>query len=624
MANAYSYAYGDSFTDTNGVLLSAHEPDSETPFSWSRVDGAEGYDIIIQDNKLWIDEAISFSVKYEAVGLTPTEVSTGVFAIEFDVDWDAEAAADPDNGGDGQITAVIGTGNGAEGYEVTILNFGDELEIDVGRKNSADVTQNFDFGSSEVVATGIHTVRLEVDTVNNVVTGYLNGVAKASMSDSTLSSFTKLFIWQAAGTPNPENPHTLQMTSFGTPFIDLGEIHLDRQFTTSAGSYAAAEETVFQDTFTGSNDTQMVAHTPDTAPTGAYQEDGSTSPFNGYYARISSNKLKDTGGTSAARLLWHSGAITQHNGGVEAYIDADHDNAGGSAWHVGFMVLVKGESPVTEAYIVYTNRVDDDNITVGASAVAGDAAALTSSSIALANGTGIRLGCTIQDDQTIDVWTEPYGGGTRTQRGTYTPTPNYWDSTHNKVGLYRNGTPGVQGFIGDNFTVVTINPDPGTTWTLPYAVAVDGSEGEVVVVRNDTGEILTTTRPSTTTVMVADEDLSGVSVTIGIAYEFRYTFSTLYPRSREGQADTRGRLQLRNGRLRYSRSVQFNVEVTPEGRAVRTVPFAASEIESGNFRFPIITRNEGTTIEVVNSSPFPCIITGLDWEGLLVNRSRRI
>jgi hypothetical protein len=162
-----------------------------------------------------------------------------------------------------------------------------------------------------------------------------------------------------------------------------------------------------------------------------------------------------------------------------------------------------------------------------------------------------------------------------------------------------------------------------TTWTLPYSIPTDGSEGTVVVVVN--GAVVATSRPSATTVATtADVDLSASDATIGVRYDFRYTLSDLYPRDRDGQADTRGRLQLSRARLHYKGSREFDVEVTPTGRAKRTYSFSETSEQDGEFPFQIGTRNTTALIEIVNDSPFPCAITGLDWEGTLVNRSRRI
>lgn len=401
---------------------------------------------------------------------------------------------------------------------------------------------------------------------------------------------------------------------------------LDRRCS-PAGSFAAALQTVFLDTFTDS-DKRLYLHTPDTAPTGTWQEPDNVSPFNAYYAEVKSNRVIDNGGTSANRLAYHSGAITQHNGGVEVYLDAFRDDVGASAWRVGFMFLVKGAHPVTEAYACAVEKDDATHVRFTIFALANSSDTLAVTGIPMAASTSLRIGVTINSNGTVTGWTEPAGGGTRTTRGTYTPPggANYFDSSHTSVGLFRTGTPGLtNAVIGDNLTVNTVNATPGTTWTLPYSVATDGSEGTLVAIRNDTGAVIEgLTRPSATTVLLPDVDLSGVTVTIGISYEFLYRFSTLYPRNQQGGADTRGTLQLRNARLRYRDSQHFDVGVTPVGRTERTYGFDEDATQDGNFRFPIITRNEDATIEVTNDSHHPSVITGLDWEGELVNRSRRI
>jgi hypothetical protein len=167
-----------------------------------------------------------------------------------------------------------------------------------------------------------------------------------------------------------------------------------------------------------------------------------------------------------------------------------------------------------------------------------------------------------------------------------------------------------------------------TTWTLPYAVATDGSEGIVVVILNLIGSgdtIIPTTRPSPTTVRSVDTvDYSEYPAVIGISYDFSATLSTLYKRDQNGKAETRGRTQVRSITPAYGDTKAFSVEVTPQGRATRTTAVAFAAATDDEKRVPVLTENEQATIVLKNTTPFESRITGLDWEGFYHTRSQRV
>jgi len=166
-----------------------------------------------------------------------------------------------------------------------------------------------------------------------------------------------------------------------------------------------------------------------------------------------------------------------------------------------------------------------------------------------------------------------------------------------------------------------------TTWTLPYSLATNGTEGTVVVRRADTNVDLTATRPSATTVS-ADGNLSAVAVDIGIAYTAEFTLSTIFKRDQRSQgqpADTSGRLTLNNITLHHDHTDGFSVKVTPKGRSAYTYqPRVGSIGGSGDFRVPVHARNEDATIEVTDTSGGAFRFSGFDWEGRYNLRSRSI
>lgn len=205
------------------------------------------------------------------------------------------------------------------------------------------------------------------------------------------------------------------------------------------------------------------------------------------------------------------------------------------------------------------------------------------------------------------------------------------DATYTAVGVpgirNRGGGTG-QTHSSDNFTVsYAASPSEAntTTWTLPYAVAVDGSEGTVQVVVPVAGvdTVIATTRPTPTTVR-ATGNYSASAATIGISYAFEAVLSTLYMRDREGKAETRGRTQVRSITPAFGDTTSFSVEVVNDGRAPRITSISFVGVTDGEKRVPVQAENEQALITIKNTTPFPSRITGLDWEGFYHTRSQRV
>lgn len=126
----------------------------------------------------------------------------------------------------------------------------------------------------------------------------------------------------------------------------------------------------------------------------------------------------------------------------------------------------------------------------------------------------------------------------------------------------------------------------------------------------------------------------------GVPYETRYVFSTLTLKQESGTGEAKsiidGRLQLRKMVLEYSNSGYFRVKVTPVKRTPYVYPFTAKvlgvfrqkigrvNIESGHFQFPILSRNDQVTIEIINDNFLPFAILSAEWEGIYTTRSRRL
>jgi hypothetical protein len=164
-----------------------------------------------------------------------------------------------------------------------------------------------------------------------------------------------------------------------------------------------------------------------------------------------------------------------------------------------------------------------------------------------------------------------------------------------------------------------------TTWTLPYEVATNGSQGVVSVVNRTTGVVYAVTRPLATTVAVTGQgDLTGASVYIGVQYGFRVQLSPTYVRDNNGQALTSGRLQVRYMDLQYNDTTDLTVTVSPNGRTAVEYTVDEDEPTNSNIRFPVLCQNTEVTVEIANDTPGPCYLSSIDWEGWFTTRSRRI
>ena len=160
-----------------------------------------------------------------------------------------------------------------------------------------------------------------------------------------------------------------------------------------------------------------------------------------------------------------------------------------------------------------------------------------------------------------------------------------------------------------------------TTITVPYVI-----EGSMkVVVRpitagdNEAGRSLFVVSSSGSTIVVRN-DITAKALFIGQTYEQRYTFGSQYiqEESTGGSGiNASGRLQLRYFTLIYDKSNYFRVEVTPDLREVSTSAYTGRRLglgndvlgkltlDSGRFKFPVMSRNDRVKIEIINDGYLP-------------------
>lgn len=167
------------------------------------------------------------------------------------------------------------------------------------------------------------------------------------------------------------------------------------------------------------------------------------------------------------------------------------------------------------------------------------------------------------------------------------------------------------------------------TFTLPYKIATDGSEGTLVVARISTGLIVPSTRPGISQVAVANVPNTPADFYIGVLYTMRYRFSTIMKRAvnRSGQSivDARGRLILRYLKLRLHDAVALVAAVTLDGRAARNYTYTnPTPSKPTEFKFPVQGRNTTAVIEITDTSPGTLSIDAAEWDGTHVVTTTRV
>ncbi len=156
------------------------------------------------------------------------------------------------------------------------------------------------------------------------------------------------------------------------------------------------------------------------------------------------------------------------------------------------------------------------------------------------------------------------------------------------------------------------------------------------------GQVLLTanaTDGSTSTITISG-DYRNSKFIIGEPYEMHYRFSTQRLTQSSGGSNQgeiiSGRLQLRNFYLKFEDTGFFKVEVTPQNRDTSIHKFtgrflgAASSaigqinLETGTFKFPVMSRADRVTIDVKNDTFLPTQLASAEYEAQFHVRSRRI
>jgi len=196
-----------------------------------------------------------------------------------------------------------------------------------------------------------------------------------------------------------------------------------------------------------------------------------------------------------------------------------------------------------------------------------------------------------------------------------------------------------------------------TTFTVPYRLRKKMTVVGRYLASNETstfvdtqgntktlkaGQVLQTTNAtdgSTSTITISG-DYRNSKFIIGEPYEMHYRFSKQRLTEQAGGQSSgeiiSGRLQLHHFYIKFEDTGFFKVQVTPENRDTSEHEFtgkflgAASaaigqiNLESGTFRFPVMSRADSVDIDVKNDTFLPTQLSSAEFEAMFYIRSRRI
>ena len=175
-----------------------------------------------------------------------------------------------------------------------------------------------------------------------------------------------------------------------------------------------------------------------------------------------------------------------------------------------------------------------------------------------------------------------------------------------------------------------------TTITTPYSLI----NPTVVTRGTNQGTVLNIASASGTSIIVSGNHTS-TEFYVGERYTMTYEFSepTLKEPTASGGrvAITGGRLQIKHWLLRYQDSGDFKVSVIQKqnsqaqeyiftGRIIGggSNLLGSTALDSGDFRFPVMSKAERIRVLIESDSHLPCQFLSAEWEGNMHLRSRRV
>ena len=179
-----------------------------------------------------------------------------------------------------------------------------------------------------------------------------------------------------------------------------------------------------------------------------------------------------------------------------------------------------------------------------------------------------------------------------------------------------------------------------TTYTLPYTVNTSSTHKAVKRFGNQTpGEDITISSCTGTTLkLIGDTTLTPFVFGELFSSEYVYSKQNVKESNRQGKAQAlviNARLQLRTWSVEFNESGYFRAIVSIINGDTFNYPFTGKVIgsnqnvigqvplDNGTFRFPVLGKNTGVNIKLINDSYFPSWYLASEWEGYLTTRSIR-
>jgi hypothetical protein len=191
-----------------------------------------------------------------------------------------------------------------------------------------------------------------------------------------------------------------------------------------------------------------------------------------------------------------------------------------------------------------------------------------------------------------------------------------------------------------------------TTITLPYNIIADVSDMKVVLT-SGAGNVGRLVDPSTYVVpgapatdIIVDGDITGNAPVVGTNYDSSYQLSEQFVYTRDGMADTTGRLNLRTLTVNFKDSGYFEIEVSPYGTdftadVEEVIPAALdaftgrtlgeaslitgeAAFSTGIYTTFIDAHSRDCVITLKNPSHLQSKFTSAEWEGSFTKRAKSI
>jgi len=181
-----------------------------------------------------------------------------------------------------------------------------------------------------------------------------------------------------------------------------------------------------------------------------------------------------------------------------------------------------------------------------------------------------------------------------------------------------------------------------TTITIPYAIDNTMQVVTRFVSGNSTvaGVVIpTVSQVDGGTSIVVNTDITAKKFFIGEKYTFNYELSTQFIKTQDSETGSKssikeGRLQIRNFTVSFNNTGFFKTKVTPFRRDTSTDTFSGAvvsstkvndlDLQTGDFKFSVQSKNENLKIEFENDSFLPSNFVNAEWEGFFHQRGRNI